>query len=65
MGLDFRILYVFLGEVMAVALPSSFKLASETKISIHPEYDGDISFLSKGNKHYQCRFAKQKYNDKK
>lgn len=35
-----------LGEVMAVALPSSFKLASETKISIHPEYDGDISFLS-------------------
>jgi primosomal protein N' (replication factor Y) (superfamily II helicase) len=28
-----------LGEVLNAALPSNFKLASETKISLHPEYD--------------------------
>ncbi len=35
-----------IGEVMAAAIPSSFKLASETKIGINAEYDGDITFLS-------------------
>ena len=34
------------GEVMSVALPSAFKLASETRIALHPDYDGDISHLS-------------------
>lgn len=34
------------GEIMAAALPSAFKLASETKISIHPDFHGDISQLS-------------------
>lgn len=28
-----------LGDVMNAALPSNFKLASETKISLHPEFD--------------------------
>ena len=28
-----------LGDVMNAALPSNFKLASETKVSLHPEYD--------------------------
>ncbi len=35
------------GDVMAVALPSGLKLASESAIAIHPEFDGDISRLSK------------------
>jgi primosomal protein N' (replication factor Y) len=34
------------GEVMAVALPSAFKLASETKIQIHPDFSGEISSLT-------------------
>ncbi|MDR2410093.1 MAG: primosomal protein N' [Bacteroidales bacterium] len=34
------------GEVMAVALPSAFKLTSETKIWIHPDFSGDISCLT-------------------
>jgi primosomal protein N' (replication factor Y) len=34
------------GEVMAVALPSAFKLASETKVELHPDFSGDISSLS-------------------
>jgi len=34
------------GEVMAIALPSAFKLASESKIGLHSEFDGDISLLS-------------------
>ena len=34
------------GEVMAAALPSAFKLASETKISLHPDFSGEISSLS-------------------
>ncbi|MDR1182187.1 MAG: primosomal protein N', partial [Bacteroidales bacterium] len=33
------------GEVMAVALPSAFKLASETKIRLHPDFSGEISDL--------------------
>lgn len=30
-----------IGDVMNAALPSNFKLASETKISLHPEYNRD------------------------
>lgn len=36
----------FLGEVMNTALPSSLKLASETKVKLHPDYKGDISNLN-------------------
>ena len=35
-----------LGEVMAAALPSALKLASETKIRLRPEFEGDISALN-------------------
>ena len=35
-----------LGEVMNAALPSSFKLANETYIVIHPEWDEDTSKLN-------------------
>lgn len=35
-----------LGEVMAAALPSALKLASETKIQLNPAFDGDLSILS-------------------
>ncbi|MGM0648524.1 MAG: replication restart helicase PriA [Bacteroidota bacterium] len=34
------------GEVMNVALPSALKLASESKIRLHPAYDGLLSDLS-------------------
>lgn len=34
------------GEAMNVALPSALKLASESKIKLHPAYDGNISDLS-------------------
>lgn len=34
------------GEVMAAALPSGFKLDSETKIILNPDFDGDISGLN-------------------
>ena len=29
-----------IGDVMAAALPANFKLASETKVVLHPDYDG-------------------------
>ena len=35
-----------LGDVMNVALPSSLKLASESKIIIHPNFDGDFGDLN-------------------
>ena len=35
-----------LGEVMAAGLPAAFKLASETKIGLHPDFSGEISSLS-------------------
>ena len=35
-----------LSDVMNAALPSSFKLASESKVIIHPEFDGDIQEFS-------------------
>lgn len=34
------------GDVMAVAIPSAFKLASESAVAIHPEYEGELSNLS-------------------
>ena len=35
-----------LGDVMNAALPSNFKLASETKVSLHPEFDRSIGGLT-------------------
>jgi primosomal protein N' (replication factor Y) len=35
-----------LGDVMATALPSALKLASETKIKLHPGFSGDVSVLT-------------------
>jgi primosomal protein N' (replication factor Y) len=35
-----------IGEVMAAALPSALRLASETKVKIHPEFDGDVTVLT-------------------
>ena len=32
-----------IGDVMNAALPSVFKLNSETKVAIHPDFDGDIT----------------------
>ena len=34
-----------LGDVMSAALPSSLKLASESQVIIHPDFDGDIGEL--------------------
>lgn len=34
------------GEVMAASMPSALRLTGETKVSIHPDFDGDISILS-------------------
>ena len=34
-----------LGDVMHAALPSSLKLASESKVIVHPDFDGDIEHL--------------------
>lgn len=35
-----------LGEVMNVSLPSALKIASETNIILHPEYNGDLTSLN-------------------
>src|SRR5690554_1660437 len=35
-----------LGDVMNAALPSNFKLGSETKVLLHPEYEGNLDQLS-------------------
>ena len=35
------------GDVMSVALPAGFKLQSESTVMIHPDFDGDLSRLSK------------------
>jgi primosomal protein N' (replication factor Y) len=40
-----------LGEVMNAALPSAFRLQSESKIVINPDYDGDISQLNEHEYH--------------
>ena len=36
----------YVGDVMAVALPSAFRLASESSVAIHPDYSGDLSDLT-------------------
>ena len=36
----------FVGDVMAVAMPSAFRLASESSLSIHPDFTGELSDLS-------------------
>lgn len=35
-----------LGEVMSCALPSALKLAGETNVQLHPDFDGDLSVLN-------------------
>lgn len=35
------------GDVMAMAMPAGMKLASESAVSIHPDFDGELSRLSK------------------
>jgi primosomal protein N' (replication factor Y) len=35
-----------IGDVMNAALPSNFKLASETKIALHPDFDGNTEQLN-------------------
>ncbi len=35
-----------LGDVMNAALPSNFKLASETKITLHPDFNGNTETLT-------------------
>lgn len=37
----------YVGDVMSVALPSAFRLASESAISIHPDFSGELSNLTK------------------
>ncbi len=36
----------YVGDVMAVALPSAFRLASESSVTIHPDFSGELSDLS-------------------
>lgn len=36
----------YLGDVMSIALPSSLRLASESMVSISPDFDGELSSLS-------------------
>ena len=35
-----------IGDVMNAALPSSLKLASESRIIVHPDFDGDTGDLN-------------------
>ena len=35
-----------IGDVMNIAIPSSFKLASESKVVFHPNFDGDTTDLN-------------------
>lgn len=34
------------GDVMAIALPNAFRLASESSVSIHPDFSGELSDLT-------------------
>lgn len=36
----------YIGDVMAIALPSAFRLASESSVSIHPDFSGELSDLT-------------------
>ncbi len=42
-----------LGEVMAAALPSSLKLASQSRLRLHPDFSGDVTALNE----YELRIA--------
>ncbi len=35
-----------MGDVMAASLPSALRLAGETRVMIHPSFDGDVSVLT-------------------
>lgn len=39
-----------IGDVMNAALPANFKLASETKIVLHPDYNMDLNILTEREK---------------
>ncbi len=41
---DYYMSYV--GDVMAIALPTAFRLASESSVSIHPDFSGELSDLT-------------------
>ena len=41
---DYYMCYV--GDVMAIALPSAFRLASESSVCIHPDFSGELSNLT-------------------
>lgn len=36
-----------LGDIMNAALPTYFRIASETQVIIHPEFDGELNYLQK------------------
>lgn len=36
----------YVGDVMSIALPSAFRLASESAVSIHPDFSGELGDLS-------------------
>lgn len=36
----------YVGDVMAIALPTAFRIASESMVSIHPDFSGELSSLS-------------------
>ena len=36
----------YVGDVMAIAIPSVFRLASESSVSVHPDFTGELSDLS-------------------
>lgn len=36
----------YVGDVMSIALPSAFRLASESAVSIHPDFSGELSDLT-------------------
>ena len=38
-----------LGDVMSAALPASFKLASESKVIMHADIDGDMDLVINNN----------------
>ena len=36
----------YVGDVMAIAMPSAYRLASESSVSIHPDFTGELSDLT-------------------
>lgn len=37
----------YIGDVMAIALPSAFRLASESALAIHPDFTGELTDLTR------------------